>query len=60
MLRKYCRGSLEDFKVHIRNDQRGPLARNRRRVYRYQFDVTPFVTRALRRGDAEPDPSGNL
>lgn len=53
--------SLEDFMAHIRNDQReNPLARNRRRVYRYQFDVTPFVTRALRRGDAEPDPSGNL
>lgn len=44
--------SINEFMNHIRDDQlRNPLARNRRRVYRYQFDVTPFVTRALR-GDA--------
>lgn len=44
--------SLNEFISNIREDQiRNPIGRNRRRVYRYQFDVTPFVTRALR-GDA--------
>ena len=49
--------SLEDFINHVRADQRdNPLPSNTRRVYRYQFDVTPFVTRALNSID---DNSGN-
>lgn len=49
--------SLEDFINHVRADQRdNPLPSNTRRVYRYQFDVTPFVTRAL---NSLNDNSGN-
>ena len=50
--------SLEDFISSVRTDQReNPIPRNRQRVYRYQFELSPFITRA-----AGPnfDPSGNL
>ena len=51
--------NLEDFINHVRNDQRdNPLPQNTRRVYRYQFDVTPFVTRALHNLN-DTDISGN-
>jgi len=46
--------SISDFINSVHADQeRNPLGRNRRRVYSYQFDVTPFVTRNSR------DSSGN-
>ena len=46
--------SISDFISSVQADQeRNPIGRNRRRVYSYQFDVTPFVTRNSR------DTSGN-
>lgn len=46
--------SISDFISNVQVDQqRNPIGRNRRRVYSYQFDVRPFVTRNRR------DPSGN-
>ena len=46
--------SISDFISSVQADQeRNPIGRNRRRVYSYQFDVTPFVTRNRR------DTSGN-
>ena len=50
--------SISDFISSVQADQeRNPIGRNRRRVYSYQFDVTPFVTRNRR--DEDPASSGN-
>ena len=46
--------SITDFISNVQTDQqRNPIGRNRRRVYSYQFDVRPFITRNNR------DSSGN-